>query len=171
MGIYLFIFFARVIDVSLATLRMLMVVQGRKVQAAIVGFFESTIYVVALGTIMTSLDDPWKILIYGLGFAFGNVVGIAIENKIALGNLDAQIILRGTENDYLIDLLRENKFGVTVIEGEGKEGPKDVLKVALNRKDLNKLKKIVHDFDDRIFITVSNINPIGGGYFYNIKKK
>ena len=103
MGIYLFIFFARVIDVSLATLRMLMVVQGRKVQAAIVGFFESTIYVVALGTIMTSLDDPWKILIYGLGFAFGNVVGIAIENKIALGNLDAQIILRGTENDYLID--------------------------------------------------------------------
>lgn len=168
---YLFIFFARVVDMSLSTVRMLMVVQGRKTQAAVIGFFEATVYIVALGKVMGSLNDPWKILAYGLGFACGNVVGIAIENKIALGNLEAQIVLRGTENDYLVDKLRDNKFGVTLIEAQGKEGPKDVLIVALNRKDLNRLEKIVHDFDKRIFITVNNINPISGGYFYNIKKK
>lgn len=171
MGGYLFIFFARVIDMSLSTIRMLMVVQGRKVQAAVIGFFEATIYIAALGKVMGSLNDPWKLLAYGLGFACGNIVGITIENKIALGNLEAQIVLRGTENDYLVDKLRENKFGVTLIEAQGKEGPKDVLIVALNRKDLNRLEKIVHDFDERIFITVNNINPISGGYFYNTKKK
>lgn len=171
MGGYLFIFFARVIDMSLSTIRMLMVVQGRKIQAAVIGFFEATIYIAALGKVMGSLNDPWKLLAYGLGFACGNIVGITIENKIALGNLEAQIVLRGTENDYLVDKLRENKFGVTVIEGQGKEGPKDVLIIALNRKDLSRLQKIVHDFDRRIFITVNNINPISGGYFYNTKKK
>lgn len=175
MGVYLFIFFARVIDVSLATVRMLMVVQGRKIQAAIIGFFEVTVYVLALGKLMDSLNNPWKVLTYGLGFACGNIVGIAIENKIALGNLDAQIILKTTENNDLINLLRENKFGVTVIEGYGIEGPKEILKVALNRKDLTKLKKLVYNYDEKIFITVNNISPISGGYFNtmkrNIKKK
>lgn len=171
MGVYLFIFFARVIDVSLSTIRMLMVVQGRRVQAAMVGFFESIIYISALGKVMGSLNDPWKLLTYGLGFACGNIVGITIENKIALGNLDAQIILEDTGSDELINILRENKFGVTVLEGQGREGSKEVLKIALNRKDLKRLKKIVYDFDEKIFITVNSINPIGGGYFYNIKKK
>lgn len=171
MGVYLFIFFARVVDVSLSTIRMLMVVQGRRVQAAMVGFFESIIYISALGKVMGSLNDPWKLLTYGLGFACGNIVGITIENKIALGNLDAQIILEDTGSDELINILRENKFGVTVLEGQGREGSKEVLKIALNRKDLKRLKKIVYDFDEKIFITVNSINPIGGGYFYNIKKK
>nr|WP_300004300.1 DUF5698 domain-containing protein [Tissierella sp.] len=175
MGAYLFIFFARVIDVSLATVRTLMVVQGRKIQAAMIGFFEVTVYVIALGKVMGSLDNPWKILTYGLGFACGNIVGIAIENKIALGNLDAQIILQTTENQDLIRLLRDNKFGVTVLHGEGIQGPKDILKVALNRKDLDKLKKIIYSYDENIFITVSNTSPISGGYFNtmkrNIKKK
>lgn len=170
MGSYLFIFFARVIDVSLGTIRMLMVVQGRKVQAAIIGFFEVTVYVLALGQVMDSLNNPWKILIYGLGFASGNIVGIFIEDKIALGNLDAQIIMKTTDNIELIDLLRENNFGVTILEGEGKEGPKKILKVALKRRNLKKLKQIIYDYDDRAFITVNNINPISGGYFSSIKK-
>lgn len=171
MASYLFIFFARVIDVSLATVRMLMVVQGRKIQAAIIGFFEVTVYVMALGQVMDSLNNPWKILVYGLGFATGNIVGIFIEDKIALGNLAAQIILKTTDNKELIELLRENNFGVTLLQGEGKEGPKTVLKVALKRRNLKKLKRLIYDYDDRAFITVNNINPVSGGYFSSIKKK
>ena len=80
MSAYLFIFVARVLDVTLATVRMLMVVQGRKVQAGIIGFFEVTVYVTALSQVMSSLNDPWKILAYGLGFSCGNVIGIEIED-------------------------------------------------------------------------------------------
>ena len=107
---YILIFVSRVCDVSLATIRTLMVVQGRKVQAAAIGFFEVIIYIVALGEVVSSLDNPMNLLFYALGFAAGNYVGIMIENKIALGNLGAQIILKTDDNKELIDRLRENTF-------------------------------------------------------------
>ena len=168
---YLIIFISRVVDVSLSTIRTLMVVQGRRVQAAMIGFFEVGIYVTALGSVVKDLDNPYKLLVYCLGFATGNFVGITIENKIALGNLSAQIILRDAENKELVNSLRENGFGVTIIQGEGINGPKEVLTVALNRKDLESLKKLVYEFEEKAFITVSNINPISGGYFSQIKVK
>lgn len=168
---YFIIFISRVVDVTMSTVRTLMVVQGRKVQAAIIGFFEVGIYVTALGSVVKDLDNPFKLLVYCLGFATGNFVGITIENKIALGNLSAQIILRDTENRELVNALRENGFGVTIIQGEGINGPKEVLTVALNRKDLESLKKLVYEFEEKAFITVSNINPISGGYFSQIKVK
>lgn len=167
---YLFIFFARVIDVSLSTFRTLMVVQGRRVPAAMIGFFEVSIYITALGKVVNSLDNPLNLLFYGLGFACGNYVGITIEGKIALGNLATQIILKTSDNEELIKILRENKFGVTVIEGQGLEGTKEILNVVINRKDLNNLKKIVYEYDNNAFITVNNINPISGGYFATKKK-
>ncbi|MCK9444699.1 MAG: DUF5698 domain-containing protein [Tissierellaceae bacterium] len=167
---YLFIFFARVTDVSLATVRMLMVVQGRKLQAALIGFFEVAIYITALGKVVNSLSNPMNLLSYALGFACGNYLGIIIENKIALGNLAAQIILKISDNESLIKILRENGFGVTVIEGQGLEGTREILNVIINRKDLINLKKIVYEFDKNAFITVNNINPISGGYFSPIRK-
>lgn len=167
---YLLIFMARVTDVSLATIRTLMVVQGRRKQAAIIGFFEVSIYVIALGKVVNSLDNPLNLLSYALGFACGNYVGITIENKIALGNLSAQIILKQSDNNELIEVLRENKFGVTVIEGQGREGTREILNVVIKRKSLNNLKKIVYEYDEKAFITVNNINPISGGYFASTKK-
>lgn len=167
---YLFIFFARVSDVSLSTFRTLMVVQGRKVPAAIIGFFEVSIYITALSKVVSSLDNPFNLLAYALGFACGNYVGITIENKIALGNLAVQIILKKSGNKELMEVLRENRFGVTVIVGQGLEGTKDILNVAINRKDLNSLKKIVYEYDKNAFITVNNTNPISGGYFATNKK-
>lgn len=167
---YVFIFFARVLDVSMSTTRTLMVVQGRKVQAAIIGFFEVGIYVTALSKVVNSLDNPWNLLAYCLGFATGNYVGITIENKIALGNLSAQIILKTDDNKELVDSLRSSGFGITIIEGYGLEGRSEIIQVALNRKDLNKLKKIVYDINKDAFITVNSINPISGGYFTSVKK-
>ena len=167
---YAIIFFARVVDVTLATIRTLMVVQGRKGFAALIGFFEVGIYIIVLGKVVTSLDNPLNLLAYCLGFAAGNYVGITIENKIALGKLSAQIILKTADNKDLVDTLRVNGFGVTIIQGEGIEGPKEVLTIILNRKDLNKLKKLAYSFEKKAFITVSNINPISGGYFASVKK-
>ena len=167
---YFLIFASRVLDVTLMTIRTIMVVQGRKVHSAVIGFFEVAIYVVVLSSVVSNLNDPFKLLAYCLGYATGNYVGITIESKIALGNLSAQIILKTTENCELVNKLRENGFGVTVIQGEGINGHKDVLLVAFHRKDLTTLKKKVYEYDGTAFITVNNVNPISGGYFRAIKK-
>lgn len=167
---YIFIFVARVIDVSMGTVRMLMVVQGLKIQASIIGFIEMILYVLALNSVVGSLDNPMNLFAYAFGFAAGNYVGIFIEGKIALGKLSAQIILKTTDNQDLIDGLRDNGFGVTIIEGKGIKGKKEILSVALNRKNLIKLRNLVYEYDETAFMTVSNISPIRGGYFSRIKK-
>lgn len=167
---YLFIFFARVTDVSLATMRMLMVVQGRKLLASLIGFFEVSIYVTALSKVVGNLDNPLNLLSYALGFACGTFLGITIENKIALGSLAVHIILKTTEKDQLIKELRDKGFGVTVTVGQGLEGTKEILNVVINRKDLEALKKKVYEYDKSAFITVNNIKPISGGFFVPVKK-
>lgn len=168
---YLLIFFARVSDVTLSTIRMLMVVQGRKIQAAIIGFFEVSIYVTALSKVVSGLDNIGNLLAYALGFACGNYIGITIENRIALGNLATQVILKSDNNVELIERLRESGFGVTVLDGQGREGTRQILQLAINRKDLDELKDIVYSYDKQAFITANSINPINGGYFSSIKKK
>ena len=167
---YLVIFMARVIDVSLSTFRTLMVVQGRRLPAAIIGFFEISIYVTALSKVVNDLGDPFKLLSYALGFACGNYIGITIENKIALGNLSVQIILKTSDNKELKQLLREAGFGVTVLVGQGIDGTREILNLVINRKDLNSLRKIISEYDEKAFMTVNNINPISGGYFASTKK-
>lgn len=167
---YALIFLARVLDVSLGTIRTLMVVQGRKWQAALIGFFEVTIYVIILGKVVNDLSNPLSLLSYSLGYACGNYVGITIENKIGLGNLGAQIILNDSDNKQLIEILRDENFGVTVLQGEGREGTREILSVVIKRKSLDSLRKIVYEYDENAFITVNNINPISGGYFAAIKK-
>lgn len=167
---YILIFMARVLDVSMATVRTLMVVQGLKLQASILGFIEMVIYVLALNSVVGNLDNPINLFVYALGFAMGNYIGILIENKIALGKLSAQIIMKTIGNDELINTLRENGFGVTVMQGKGIKGEKEILTVALNRKNLTKLRNLVYEYDDSVFMTVSNISPIRGGYFARIKK-
>lgn len=155
---------------SMSTVRTLMVMQSRKIPAALIGFFEVGIYISVLGKVVSGLDNPMNLFVYSAGFATGNYVGIMLENKIALGNLSAQIILRTANNDTLVDTLRKEKFGVTVIEGQGIEGPREILNVALNRKDLQRLKKVVDSVDSNAYVTVNSISPIRGGYFGTMKK-
>lgn len=167
---YMLIFFARISDVSLSTVRTLMVVQGRKFHAATIGFFEIIIYITALGKVVSGLDDPGNLLAYALGFASGNYVGIFIEEKIALGNFTAQVVLKESKNREVLDSLRDSGFGVTSVQGSGKEGAREILNIALKRKDLDKLKQILYEYDERVFITVSNTKPVSGGYFAPKKK-
>ena len=167
---YLLIFLARVIDMSMGTVRTIMVVQGLKVQAFFLGFVEMIFYVLALNSVVGSLDNPLNLLAYAFGFAAGNYLGITIENKIALGKISAQIILKTTENEDLVGILRENGFGVTIIEGRGINGEKEILSISLNRRNLTKLRDLVLENDETAFMTVSNISPIRGGYFTRIKK-
>lgn len=83
----LFILLARVIDVSLGTIRILLLMQGSRLYAAIIGFFEFLIYIFILGTVVQHLDNPLNLITYSLGFALGNFIGSLFEEKIAIGHV------------------------------------------------------------------------------------
>lgn len=161
---YFFIFLARICDVSLGTLRTIMLVRGQRFYAAAFGFFEVMIYVVALSRIFSTLDNPFSLLIYAAGFATGNIVGGTLEEKLAVGILTVQVITL-KEPLALTEVLRSEGYGVTAIEGQGREGVRYILQVILARRNLPKLRKIVDDWDDCAFLTVFDAKMTKGGIF------
>ncbi|MHB9144062.1 MAG: DUF2179 domain-containing protein [Symbiobacteriia bacterium] len=161
---YLFIFAARIIDVSLSTVRMLLLVRGKRVPAAILGFFEVSVYIIALGRVMASLSNPWNLLAYALGYATGNFVGSAIEEHMALGYLTVQVMTQDLGAD-LSDLLRARGFGVTAVYGEGRDGPRQILYISLKRKLLPQLMETLEVQEPNAFTTVMDTRLTQGGVF------
>ncbi|SDJ98359.1 DUF2179 domain-containing protein [Natronincola ferrireducens] len=167
---YLFIFFAKVADVTLATIRMIMVVKGRRVQAAFIGFVEIIIYILAIGKVLAELDNPFNVLAYALGFASGNYLGIYVEEKMALGTIIVQVITHGNAMP-LVEIFREQGFGVTVVEGYGREGMQHLLSITIQRKNLSKVYRIIDNYDKKAFVTVTDARSIRGGYFTQLKRR
>lgn len=161
---YLLIFLAKCADVTLATIRTIFVVKGKKKLAFIVGIFEIIIYLFAMERVISDMSNPIKVAAYAFGFATGNVMGITLESKLAIGLITAQIFT-SRDVDAFSNYLRDHGFGVTVIEGRGREGIKYILQVALDRKKLVAFEKTVLKYDDEAFVTVSEIRTVRGGYF------
>ena len=163
----LFIFFARIIDVSLGTIRMILVIRGDKVPAAIIGFFEIMVYTVALGLVVGSLDDPVKLIVFCAGFSLGVLVGSVIEEKLALGYRGLQVII-DREHCDLVDDLREAGYPVTCWEATGKSGPKTVLHMVVKRNMIKAVSNHIYEQDPSAFVVLMEPKHFRGGY---IKKK
>jgi uncharacterized protein YebE (UPF0316 family) len=163
----LFIFFARIIDVSLGTIRMILVIRGDKVPAAIIGFFEIMVYTLALGLVVGSLDNPVKLIIFCCGFSLGILVGSIIEEKLALGYRGLQVII-DREHCDLVDELREAGYPVTCWEATGKAGDKTVLHMVVKRNMIKTVSDHIYDQDPNAFVVLMEPKQFRGGY---IKKK
>jgi len=168
-GGYLFIFFARICDVSLMTLRTLMVMRGQKMYAASIGFFEVIIYITALGKIFNDLSNPFNLVAYALGFATGNYVGSWLEEKLAVGTYTVQVITLKDPLE-LTEMLRDKGYGVTVIEGKGREGKRYILQIILKRKSFTKLRKEIDKWDKESFWTIFDARTTRGGVFTQSRK-
>ncbi len=160
---YLLIFVARIVDVSLSTVRMLLVVRGRRYPAALIGFMEASIYITALSRIMANIRDPWKILAYGLGFASGTLLGSVLEERLAIGHVALQVIPHEDSQEELLAALRTIGYGVTVLEGRGMTGPKMVMLVSADRKTLPRLTSLIEEFSPGCFVTVLETRTVRGG--------
>ena len=151
----------RIFDVSLGTIRALMTVQGRKYIAGSIGFFEVTIWVIAIRHIMQNLDNFWNILGYSSGFALGTIIGITIEQMLGSGFLQLYIFSMNYA-DTIADALRKNKIGVTMLPGEGSSGGVAILMVLIIRKRKKELIKIIDEIDPTAFISVHTATPYRG---------
>lgn len=154
-----FIFLAEVLHVTFATIRVLFVARGLKLPAAIVGFFEVLVFLLALGQITSNLTNWVNYIAFAGGFASGSVVGLWIEEKMAVGLLSVQII---TNNDAqeLTEYLRKENFGVTSVTATGMSGKVRMLVILIKRKHLVRLQSIVERFHPNAFMSVQDVRMI-----------
>jgi len=158
------IFALRFSDMTCDTLRMLFVVRGRKGIAWALGFVQSVIFVIAITSVLQHLDNPLNIIGYAGGFATGNVVGMLIEERLAIGHVKVSIVTQhlGTA---LCQVLRDAGFGVTEIPARGRDGMVSMLSVSVLRKDVSKVEDIVHATDTEAFVISEDVRPLRRGFW------
>ncbi|MDR1731655.1 MAG: DUF5698 domain-containing protein [Synergistaceae bacterium] len=159
------IFFARIVDVSCNTVRLLFLVKGQRVIAACIGFFEVMIYMLALGFILGGGKtlSAVQLIFYCGGFATGNLVGSWLEERLLNTFILVEAILDDNEDALVdIDAVRAMGLGATVIHGNGLSGPKLVIRIFCRRHDVRAVQEI---FGDQGFVTVSDVKRCTGGWF------
>ncbi len=155
-----FVFAARVTDVSLGTLRTIAIVHGRTLMSFWLGFFESAIWLVVVSTIVQTVSEqPALGIIYALGFATGNLVGIKVEKIIAMGHLILRVISRINSN-RIAEIIRNMGFRVTSFNGEGRSGQVTELYIVCRRKDLKKLLTVVLGHDPEAFYVTEQASAV-----------
>ena len=156
------IFLLRLVDMCLDTLRMLFVVRGQRVIVWILGVITSTIYIVAISNVLSGKNHPFTILCYGVGYATGNVLGMRIEERLAIGYKKIDVVSM-TNGKEIAKALREQGYGVTELVGQGMNGTVDVISTSVKRKHAKDVRKIIHEIDENAFITEDDFNPVNAG--------
>jgi uncharacterized protein YebE (UPF0316 family) len=166
----LLIFCLRIVDVSLATLRMLMIMRGRKLLAPLIGSIEVLVWIFAVGNAIRYLESPLHLIGYAGGFATGNFVGLKVEEKLALGMATVRIFSRhgGVE---IAEALRERGFGVTEFAGQGREGTVEMIYAVVRRRELPSVMEQVQVWDPDAFVTVEEPRTIQRGWMFEKRRK
>lgn len=159
----LMIFVLRVTSVAMGTVRTLLVVRGRKFTAALIGFFEVLIFVVAISKVILEMGNAWNVLGYCGGFAVGTIVGMALEDRLALGFSMVRIISK-TRWLEITQALRREGFGATEVIGEGKDGPVGIIYSMVRRKQVPEVIELCERLDEHAFITVEEARRVYRGY-------
>ena len=158
------IFVLRVSDMTMDTLRVLFVMRGKKKIAWVLGFCQSAIYVFAIGKVLTQLNNPLNIIGYAAGFATGNVIGMIIEERIAMGHILVNIISPRL-GSAIVTHLRQNGYAVTEIAGRGKDGMVSMINCSVLRKQVDKVHQLISEIDPEAFITAEDVRPIKHGFW------
>ncbi len=151
----------RICDVSLDTIRVINVVQGKKYAAGLIGFFEVLIWIFAIRFIFQHLDNFANFIGYASGYGLGNILGITIEQKIGLGFIQMNIISLHSA-DKIADHLRKSRFGVTILPAEGGSGGLSVIVVLIPRKRQRETMALIKSIDAKAFIAIQPSIPHGG---------
>ncbi|MGA2122002.1 MAG: DUF2179 domain-containing protein [Methanoregula sp.] len=160
----LLIFFARVCDMSLDTIRVIFMSKGIQYLPAFIGFFEVIIWLVAIGQVMNNLTNAVCYIAYGAGFATGTFVGMALEEKLSLGLTSVRIITKEDPVE-LVQFLRLHNYGVTSIDAEGGTGKVKMVFTIIKRQDLKHVVGIIKDFNPNAFYSIEEVKSVAEGVF------
>ncbi len=160
----LLIFFLRLINYAMDTLRIMLTMRDKKALSWILGFFESILFVVVMGAVLDDLDNVLKVVAYAGGFATGNVVGMLIEKRLAIGYSHISIISRSLGKE-IAQALRAHDFAVTEIPAYGRDGKVTLLNCSVQRKLSSDIEKLALEQDPEAFITIEDVVPRQRGYW------
>ena len=153
---------ARIVDVSLQTLRIIFTSRDKIKIAPIVGFFEVFIWLLAIGQLFDNLTNILYYTAYAFGFAIGNYIGIYIDRKLSIGLLNLQLIVI-EKPDQLLKDLKVAGYGLTILTAEGYHNI--LIQLIIKRKNLKEVQKIIENHYENAFITVQQVQSVKGGVF------
>ena len=160
----LLIFLARVCDVTIGTVRIMLISRGRRWIVPLLGFIEMMIWLMAVRQIMQNLANIASYFAFAGGFAMGNYVGMYIEEKLAFGLQVIRVITRQDAAD-LIKVLKEKRFGVTVVDAQGTMGKVNIIFMIINRSDLKKVVDLIKKFNPKAFYSIEDVKSVSEGVF------
>ncbi len=161
----LLIFLSRIADQSIGTLRLIFVSKGYKYIAPFLGFFEVIIWLLAVTQIFKQLDNFFYYIAYGAGFAAGNYLGMVLEERISLGSVVVRIIPKN-DTSRLIAHLRENRFGLTLLDAMGSSGmPVQIIFTIIPRKQVKELVAAINQYNPKAFYSIEEVKTVSHGVF------
>lgn len=163
-GLPLLIFFARVFDVTLGTLRIIFTSRGLRNLAPVLGFVETFVWIMAVSSLVKHAQNVAAYIGYAGGFAMGTFVGMMIENRLAMGTLTVRAIIRRDPKE-LIETLYNAGFGVTVVDGHGSSGDVKIIYSTVKRSDLPAIIDIFHQTLPGAFLSVEEVRSTEQGVF------
>jgi len=166
----LLIFLARIMDQSIGTMRLIFVSKGMKYAAPFLGFFEVIIWLLAVSQIMQHLDNWLCYIAYGAGFAMGNYIGITIEERISLGTSIIRVIMSNASPE-MIGMLKEQNFGITILDAEGAKGNVKVIFSIVRRKEIKSFLDTINTYSPGAFYTIEDVRAANEGIFRTAKPK
>ncbi|HSX60588.1 MAG TPA: DUF5698 domain-containing protein [Tahibacter sp.] len=156
------IFFARIVDVSFGTVRILVGFRGYRLLAALIGFCEAAIWVVAASKVIGHLDNWYLVIAYAAGYATGNFVGITLEKRLGVGRELARIISYCSACN-LAEALTKRGYSVVELAGRHRgDAPVQVLYVVDKRRRMPELLRLVHELDPAAIYTVTDVKSCHG---------
>jgi uncharacterized protein YebE (UPF0316 family) len=165
------IFAMRIVDVSLGTVRMILMVRGYRALSAPIGFLEVLVWVVAVGNALQFLGSPYHLVGYAGGFAAGTYVGVTVEGYLALGTVVVRAIIPDDADGSTARTLRENGYAVTELDGRGREGPIDVLNTVVERGEAPGVVALIESHAPRSFITVEETRTTRRGSMHPLRHR
>jgi len=162
--IYALIFIAKLLEVAISTVRSVLVNRGNRVAAALLAAVEISIWLVVTSTVLLGImDDPFRAVAFGLAYAIGIYVGIRLEDKLALGLAQMEIIAEFELAKLITKKLREHGYGVTTFDCEGLDGKKLSIVLKIKRKDVPGTIGMLKEYD-QLFVTVTDIRKLSIGH-------
>jgi uncharacterized protein YebE (UPF0316 family) len=161
--IYALIFIAKLLEVAITTVRVVLTARGNRLISGLLAAVEISLWIVVASKVLLGInDDPFQAVVYGAAYAIGIYIGIAIEDKLALGLAQIEVITGPEEAKLITDKLRGSGYGVTSFPCEGLEGPKQSIVMKVHRKDIPATIKLIKEHE-QLFVTITDIRKLSMG--------
>ena len=163
----LLIFLSRVLDVTIGTVRIILLSKGNKLLVPVLGFFEVLLWLVVMVNVVKTLDHPIYYIAYAAGFSMGNFIGLTIENSLAMG-VSMLRIVTSKEGESLVAQLRSAGYVVTSVKAKGNHGSVKVLFTIVRRREIRRLVELIKEFNPKAFYTIEDVNYVSTSYALSV---